>query len=383
MSDKDLARALSDLQDSVRRARALPPAVYHLDSVFELERDRIFAREWLCLGRADELPETGQYRALELIGEPLVLLRDEAGRLRVFANICRHRMSRLLSGSGKISRIVCPYHAWTYDLDGRLRAAGFMTEDPAADGVCLPELKTEVWQGFLFTTFDSEATPLAPRLEALADHIAAYCVADYQAGFQVEETWESNWKILVENFTDAYHLSCVHARTVAPSMPTRLSRMLEGGEAFSLFDQHLVPGSAVEAKLVAAMARPDLDAEASGKVPLFAVFPSLLVSTAPGRLFWVLAHPLGTDRIAVRWGIDLYPDPACGDELRQVNLTRLRETFDAINREDKDIVRLIRRNAESHLAAPGPLSTKEGPLTNFARYLARRLHPDEAAPRDR
>ena len=377
MSDDALSAALTDLRETARRApdmaATLPPALYHLESVHALEQEKIFAREWLCLGRADELPAPGQYRALELVGEPLLLVRDATGTLRVFSNICRHRMSRLLSGTGKVKRIVCPYHAWAYDLEGRLVATQHMTEGFSPDGICLPELKTEIWQGFLFTTFAPEPAPLAPRLAELSAHIAHYRVGAYQAGFQVEEVWDGNWKVLVENFTDAYHLSVVHAKTVAPALPTRLSEMKEGGEAFSLFDQHRVPGSRFEHDDDYAPNNPDLSDEERLKVPLFAVFPTLLVSVSPERLFWVLAQPLGTQRIAVRWGIDTFPGLKPDDGARAALLGKIRETFDAINQEDKDIVRQIRRNAESRFAAQGPLSTKERPLINLARYLARRL----------
>ncbi|MEM7223344.1 MAG: aromatic ring-hydroxylating dioxygenase subunit alpha [Pseudomonadota bacterium] len=377
MEDQALAEALAALRATVGRAPdqavSLPPALYGLDSVHAYEREKIFAREWLCLGRADELPEAGDYRAFELIGEPLILLRDESGTLRVFANICRHRLSRLLNGTGRVKRIVCPYHAWTYDLTGQLRAASHMKDGFDPTGIRLPELKTEIWEGFLFTNFDPEAAPLAPRLAALSAHIANYRVGSYEAGFQVEEVWDGNWKVLVENFTDAYHLSVVHATTVAPALPTRLSEMKAGGEDFSLFDQHRVPGSAFEHDQPYAPNNPALTDEERLKIPLFAVFPTLLVSVSPERLFWVLAQPLGTDRIAVRWGIDSFPGLWPDEGTRDYLLSKVRVKFDAINQEDKDIVRQIRRNAESRFAAQGPLSTKERPLINLAGYLARML----------
>ena len=377
MDDQALAKALADLGATAGRtpeeAATLPPALYCLESAHALERERIFAREWLCLGRADELPKAGDYRAIELVGEPLILIRDERGTLRVFANVCRHRLSRLLSGTGRVKRIVCPYHAWTYDLTGRLRAASHMADGFDPKGICLPELKTEIWQGFLFTSFDPEPQPLAPRLEDLSAHIANYQVGAYEAGFQVEEVWDGNWKVLVENFTDAYHLSVVHATTVAPALPTRLSEMKAGGDAYSLFDQHRVPGSAFEHDRPYAPNNPALSEEERLKIPLFAVFPTLLVSASPERLFWVLAQPLGTDRIAVRWGIDSFPGLWPDDGQREAMLAEIRVKFDAINQEDKDIVRQIRRNAESRFAVQGPLSTKERPLVNLAAYLARML----------
>ncbi len=128
-------------------ARALAPALYCDDDIHALELERIFAREWCCVGRAGDFASPGKYLATEIADEPVLLVGGDGGAVRAFANICRHRGARLLEGAGEVKRIVCPYHAWAYDLEGRLKSFAFMDDGFSADGVCLPEFRTEIWNG--------------------------------------------------------------------------------------------------------------------------------------------------------------------------------------------------------------------------------------------
>ena len=123
--------AVDELRENVsvpfERARAMPPAVYTSEAFMERELSDIFAKDWFCVGRASALAETGDYVTLELAGQPIIVLRDGTGVLKAMSNVCRHRMSTLLEGRGNARSIVCPYHAWTYNLDGSLRGAPAMT----------------------------------------------------------------------------------------------------------------------------------------------------------------------------------------------------------------------------------------------------------------
>ena len=122
------------------QARAMPPEVYTSEAFLAAELEHVFAREWLCLGRASALAEPGDYAAWEIAGQPVAVVRDRDGNLRAFSNVCLHRMSTLLHGRGRMRAIVCPYHAWTYNLDGTLRGAPAMSKNEAFDrkDYCLP-----------------------------------------------------------------------------------------------------------------------------------------------------------------------------------------------------------------------------------------------------
>src|SRR5580698_2710389 len=156
------------------RARAMPPSVYTSEEFLKSELEDVFAREWVSVGRASALAKPGDYLTYEVAGEPLIVLRDGDGRLRAMSNVCRHRMSTILEGAGNKRAIVCPYHGWSYNLDGSLRAApamdlnrGFCKEDYR-----LPQIRCEEWLGWVMVTLNREAPSAASRLaevEALID----------------------------------------------------------------------------------------------------------------------------------------------------------------------------------------------------------------------
>ena len=142
----------------------------YLDEEFhQLELERVLRPEWHVVARKDELPEAGDYRALDLYGEPVLLVRNEERELHAFSGVCLHRAFQIATGSGNARRLVCPYHRWSYDLDGRLKTAPLMDDVPGFDrGACrLPELSLEEWQGFVFVSANPNAEPLGPRMKAL------------------------------------------------------------------------------------------------------------------------------------------------------------------------------------------------------------------------
>ncbi len=362
-------------------ARTLPPAVYTSTAFHELELAHIFAREWHCVGRADELAEPGAYRTLAIAHEPVILLRGADGALRALSNVCRHRMSALLRGEGRVERrIVCPYHAWSYDLAGALVGAPHMGEEFRPEGTRLPALGLEVWEGFVYVNLDAAAPPLGPRLAGLSERYASYRMADYRSLFRVDEVWDSNWKILVENFVDPYHLFRVHKETVEPVLPTRLAEPLPGGEGYNLFEQGRIPGRAFEYGAPMDAVNPALTKRERMTVPIFCVYPAHTVSLSPERLFWLALQPDGTERVRVRWGVDVHPASFPDGEDGEARKRELRASFDRINDEDKPIVAAVRRNAAARFAASGPLAPKERTLWEFQRYLARRLCAPPDAP---
>ena len=143
---------------------AIPPEAF-----LELEREEIFRKEWVCLGRVEEVPNPGDYLTTELIDEPLIVVRGQDKKVRVLSNVCRHRSSVILEGTGNAKNFVCPYHAWTYANDGQLLRAPYMDKVKGfqVKNCRLPEFATEVWHGFVYVNLDGKAKPLAPRLKAL------------------------------------------------------------------------------------------------------------------------------------------------------------------------------------------------------------------------
>ncbi len=356
-------------------AEATPPQIYTSPEFLELELDELFNHEWFCVGREDEFENPGDYRATTIGRDPVVVLRDREGTLRAMSNICRHRMATLLEGAGNIKgRISCPYHAWTYNLDGQLIGASYMRDNFDKKGVCLPQFKVEVWQGWVYVSLDQDAAPLAPRLEKLSEHLDNYQLPKYRTLFRAEEIWDTNWKILVQNFTEGYHLFMAHAKTIEPAMPTKLANAMHGGDGFSLYKQGRIPGKSYERNSDMEVDNPLLTEEERNTAVLSAVFPCHVFSVVAERTFWLSLQPHGTDQVKVFWGADAYPGAVPEDpKERAVYAAELKAGFDRINDEDKPIIGSIAQNARALAAAPGRLSPKERTVWYFQQYLARML----------
>src|SRR5262245_5180718 len=174
--------------------------------------ERIFARGWHFVARADELPEPGSYLAVDTVPGPLLLLCDAGGRVGAFANSCRHRGARLLEGHGRCRTIVCPYHAWTYGPDGSLLGAPGMQDRPGFDRVDwgLTRVRSESWQGFVFVSFSDTGPGLAEHFGDLADALGSYEFAQMVCVRRLGYDVACNWKLLVENAMEEYHTGTVH-----------------------------------------------------------------------------------------------------------------------------------------------------------------------------
>ena len=352
-------------------ARSMPPAVYTSPDFLVLEQIRIFHREWLCVGRASALAEAGDYLTADIDGQPIVVLRDENLELKAFSNVCLHRMSVLLEGRGNVRRIVCPYHAWNYTLDGALHGAPMMERQ---SGFCkesyrLPSVRCETWQGWIYVTLDTNAPPVAEKLASLTDLIGSYGMTDYKETFYEEHVWDTNWKILAENFMESYHLPMLHRATVGPH--SRLDEM-ECPPGSDAFNYHWITK---EASLPIGQAHPDnqrLQGHWRKTTALLAIYPTHLVTLTPGYFWYLVLQPVGTGRVHIRFGGGLAPEFIADPKATQY-MASLKELLDAVNEEDRRGVQAVFRGVQAPLAKPGNLSHLERPNYDFARYLAHQL----------
>jgi len=203
--------------------RTLPPAAYSSEALYELEKSKIFKSGWVCVAREDQVPTAGDYLTVEVAGEPVMLVRDHDGELRALSNVCRHRWMRLCEGSGNTERLVCPYHAWTYRLDGSLQGAPEMSKTPGFDAsqIALPRIRHEVWRGFVYVNIDGAAADLKPQLTDLEPMVESYGVDDWRVAHTVdcgEYPWD--WKVMQDN-GECYHHIGAHAETFERNYPAR------------------------------------------------------------------------------------------------------------------------------------------------------------------
>lgn len=221
----EVRKILDQLPDeSEVEARMLPPACYTSAAFFEFERKHVFSRTWICVGRIEQIPNPGDGFSVQVAGEPVIVTRDMSGNINALAAVCRHR-GQIVPCSDSQKTLRCPLHFWTYDLEGNLIGAPRIGQPEIAAlrrSERLPKLRLELWHGFIFVNLDPDAQPLAPGLAKVEPFWAGYEDADL-VGIppKLADTplpW--NWKVHVENFTDAYHPEFVHRGThdFAPSV---------------------------------------------------------------------------------------------------------------------------------------------------------------------
>ena len=179
-----------------------------------LERDAVFSRSWQWVCHVEKLEEPGRYVTAEIAGRPIMVLRDKAGELRAFYNVCKHRAHELVSGEGRRAVITCPYHAWTYDLSGRLVRAPHTEglEDFDASSICLDAVQVEAFCGFVYVNLDLDAPSLAEQSEGLGAEIRHFAPDVERLTFAHRLTYDirSNWKNVVDNFLECYHCPVAH-----------------------------------------------------------------------------------------------------------------------------------------------------------------------------
>ena len=369
---KDHSDPIADLRRNTsvpfEQARAMPTSVYTSEEFVEAEVKHVFSKDWYCVGRADALSKTGDYVTAELAGQPIVVLRDADHQLRAMSNVCLHRMSTLLQGRGNAKTIVCPYHAWTYNLDGKLRGAPAMSQNDAfcKDHYRLPQVRCEEWLGWVFVCLDPEAETVSDQLAEVADMIAAYDMTNYSESFYEEHVWDTNWKVLAENFMESYHLPVCHAGTIGGL--SKLEDMVcpPGRPAFNY---HTI---LKDESLRIAMAHPTKNDRLKGEerrtTYLLALYPSLMITLTPGYFWYISLHPKGPGQVHIRFGGGMSNDFAEDTDISE-NFTQLKTLLDEVNVEDRGCTEKVFNGLCSDAATPGHLSHLERPNYDFAQYL--------------
>ena len=196
--------------------RSLPFECYWEDSILIQEQKLIFSNQWLGLGRADRLETSGEYEVFELCGQALVLIRDQDNILRLYANTCRHRGAKLLDGTGQCQAISCPFHGWTYTLDGNLKFAKTMSENPNFDcsGHSLIEYKLKELQGFLFAFIGNQPTDLDSQLGDFSELHQPWSLNELITTRREVFEVQCNWKAFLDVFNEYYHLSNIHPTSI-------------------------------------------------------------------------------------------------------------------------------------------------------------------------
>lgn len=329
------------------RAAVLTPADYWTAASFEREQRTRLAGGWTPVCRAGEFDSAGAQKPVFVAGQPVLVTRDADGGLNAISNVCRHRGMTLVDADAKAERVRCPYHLWTYGLDGRLAAAPFMGDADLA--ACdLPRYAAADWGGWVFVSLAAEPGSLAAALAPLPDALDPEHLASLQVGYRLAFDHAWNWKVMVENFGESYH----HIGTHAGSL------------------QQLWPGGQTDASPSGAgwidLRHPDHPL--AGVLQVYVVFPLFLLALtdAGESVAWYRLTPLGPERIALEI-VGLYPPALAADAER---MARDKAQLLAIHMEDIEACERVQAGLKAPDAVLGPLSPLEAGVARFREWVA-------------
>jgi glycine betaine catabolism A len=351
--------------------------IYWDPEVLRSELDQFFYRQWLCVGRGEEVPDTGDFVTRTIGRESILLVRDGAGAIRGYYNLCRHRGTRVvLEESGKGAKsFICPYHAWSYDVHGRLIGAPHMKgqEDFDRKDYGLHPIRVDTWGGFVWVNLE----PVGPTLrEALGPFFARFerfPLATLRLGGRMTYEVEANWKIIVENFSECYHCAPVH-----PSL-NRLTPYLSGDNdaAFRAGgERSLFSGGFMEfAQDFQSMTRsgyttrpllPGMTAEDRKRVYYYVLFPNTFFSLHPDYLMIHHGYPLSPSRTRVENEFYFTPEAVAAPGFDPSDATGL---WDEINRQDWTVCELAQQGMGSRAWNGGRYSDQEELVRNFDEFV--------------
>jgi len=367
--------------EAVRRplldAETLPVWCYTSDAFYRREVERIWHKAWNFIGAADRLRAPGDYFTITFAGVPIIVLRDKEGELRAFANSCRHRGSALLEGEGHCRLIVCPYHSWSYHLDGALAGAPEMqqTHDFAPEDNALIPLALGSWGGFLFINFDPDAAPLADYLGDLPDKVAPYQLDQMACARRKEYVMECNWKLFVENAKESYHIATVHKQTINKYASAKSSGYWveeANGEYCITFAQHegsmaLLKGDGgfpINESLAGRR-------EAGGTTaPL--IYPSTYLACTNDCAWYLELHPLGPTRTRLVHGALFPKDRLTRNDFEDVAKNYYKR-WDITIEEDIVASERQQRGIDSPFARPGRFSHREPLVHEIDNWILDRV----------
>ncbi len=354
---------------STHGAVTLPQRDYLSTAVFREEQDRLFARRWLCVGREEQVARPGQYVLVEIGVESLIVVRDRSGVVRAHYNVCRHRGTRLCEESrGELGTIQCPYHAWTYSLEGRLIGVPDQGEIESFDKADYPLIQAHValWEGFVFLNLADDPEPFVEAFAPLLDRVSRWNLAGLRVGRRFEYEVQANWKLLFQNYSECYHCSPLHPSLVRLSPPTSGENDLVDGPILGGFMTITGQGgSMTQSGRSCGVSVADLSDDDRQRVYYYSIFPNMLLSLHHDYVMVHTFRPMSVDHTRVACEFLFHPDtlsnPACNPDDGAT-------FWDAVNREDWHICEMAQAGVRSRAYRPGPYSRRESLSAAFDRY---------------
>jgi Rieske 2Fe-2S family protein len=353
----------------------LPRRFYADPEFFRAELERFYFARWICAGRADQIPHAGDYFTRTLGDESVIVTRDGSGGIHALFNVCRHRGTRLCEQPAGhfVDRIQCPYHNWTYDLEGRLVAAPHMAPGFNKDDYPLHRAGCDVWDGNIFINLSNSPAPLHEQLDDLPERFDAWGMTDLRLGRRIVYDVKANWKLIVLNYNE-----CLHCPNLHPAL-NRLHHYLGAenvaptacycGGAMGFRDN-------VETMSVDGKRRrdylPGLNETQKKQVVYYSIYPNFLLSLHPDYVMTHTMWPRAHDRTEIICEWHFHPSELAKPDFQ---LDDAIEFWDQTNREDWWISEQSQAGIQSRVYQPGPYSEREELLWSFDEIVRRSAGP--------
>ena len=374
LTDELLASFESSI-DTFENSDTLPAEIYTSEEFLDFERRALFDHEWLCVGLASEIPRSGDWFTKTVNGEPVIVVRGKDGEIRALSAVCQHRAMQVCEGAGNDTKFTCPYHHWSYGLDGRLLGAPAMerTRDFDKSDWGLPRLRLEIWNGFVFVNFDEEAKQLAPTLSRYAPYLEHYDLENSICpGTFTLEGLSWNWKVMFENFNDGYHANRLH-KYVQDFCPSDKSAFPVPWDDASnvIFREagyvHIDAGFNPTHKALLPV-YPQLTEEERWRSTFALIPPTLCVGTAPDQAFFFIVRPITAGTIDIEVGYLFHPtavDHPLFDQLLEASDAGVQVFI----RQDQGATTKVQAGLSSRFAPRGRYSWQEESHVQFNRWL--------------
>ena len=372
-----IALDVGPVRRPLEKAQHLPGEYYTSPDIFRLEQERLFMRDWLCVGREEEIPNAGDYFCWTVIDERIVITRNEQGGVSAFSNVCQHRGVEVAKGRGNTRRFLCPYHAWTYDLDGKLVTATHMDDSEGFDPrTCrLPPLGVGLWGGFIFVSLAETPAPFADFIARFAEEFAFLQPQDCRLAERIVFDLECNWKFVVENLLDVYHARVAHAKSFGKYRDSvdyfKTTRGQDGVMGY-YNSAALVPGGQSLFGNMPWLADKPVTFACLGHLP-----PNMQLFGRCDNLIYDAIWPITPERTILHLHI-LFPKHLFERPDFQEKLKVYRAFQVQVIEEDRELITSLQRGAHSKKFKPGRMSMLEHGVYNVINYQLDRITGENA-----
>lgn len=372
-----MSEFLSSTQIKPTLKTPLPGKYYTSPTIFQEELEKIFFNRWINIGRTEQIVNVGDYFLYNLGLESLIVIRDTADTIKAYFNVCRHRGTRLCqTESGNVGKTIqCPYHAWTFNLEGQLIGAPLMHEVDGFRRADYPlfSVALEIWEGFILVNFSRSPKPLAQEFASLIDRFTAWQLAQLQVVRTVEYDIRANWKFIIENYSECYHCPSIHPQLVKLTYyRSGRNDLFEGMFLGGYMQMNPGVGSMTMSGEACSLPVGDVAGEDLRRVYFYSIFPNILLSLHPDYVMVHTLKPVAPDRTLVR--CEWLFDPAAGP--LDFNVDDAVEFWHVTNQQDWTVCEWSQAGVSSQAYQPGPYSTAESLLAMFDQALLEALgHP--------